>query len=102
MRLVAGHLTCPKCGATKDATTSMIVKSPDPIEKVRNKFSELGVIDDPSKFDTMIHPIDDQVWCGRCGNRGAYYYLMQTRKADEPTTRFYRCTKCGNQWKSSK
>lgn len=102
MRMSNGVLTCPKCGATKEPGASLVVKTPDPVEKVRNKFSDLGVIEDPSKYDFMVHPIDDSQWCGRCGNRGAYYYLMQTRKADEPTTRFYRCTKCGKQWKSAK
>lgn len=33
--------------------------------------------------------------CPRCGNRKAYFRTRQTRRADEPTTVFYTCTKCG-------
>ncbi|MHB8604600.1 MAG: RPA12/RPB9/RPC11 RNA polymerase family protein [Thermoplasmatota archaeon] len=91
---------CPKCGTRSRAKESIIVHG---IEKRRNdKFADIGLIDDPTKLDPAIHPIDDSQRCGRCGNWGAYYYLLQTRRADEPTTRFYRCTKCGKQWKSSK
>src|SRR5688572_1501434 len=32
--------------------------------------------------------------CPRCGNRKAYFRTRQTRKADEPTTVFYTCTRC--------
>ncbi|MBI2077116.1 MAG: hypothetical protein HYT80_01915 [Euryarchaeota archaeon] len=32
--------------------------------------------------------------CPRCGNRRAYFRTRQTRRADEPTTVFYTCTKC--------
>ncbi|MEM2705477.1 MAG: transcription factor S, partial [Thermoplasmata archaeon] len=37
--------------------------------------------------------------CPKCGNRGAYWMLKQTRAADEPETRFYICTKCGYRWR---
>lgn len=34
--------------------------------------------------------------CKECGNKKAYFWTMQTRSADEPETRFYKCTKCSN------
>jgi transcription factor S len=37
--------------------------------------------------------------CKKCGNVMAYYWMMQTRSADEPSTRFYRCTKCNHTWR---
>jgi DNA-directed RNA polymerase subunit M len=37
--------------------------------------------------------------CTKCGNVKAYYWMMQTRGADEPSTRFYRCTKCSHTWR---
>lgn len=37
--------------------------------------------------------------CSKCGNGQAYYWMMQTRSADEPSTRFYRCTKCNFTWR---
>jgi DNA-directed RNA polymerase subunit M len=37
--------------------------------------------------------------CPACGNSTAYWWIVQTRRADEPPTRFYRCTKCGKTWR---
>jgi transcription factor S len=93
---------CPKCGwMEKHAAGEIVVKGMDNERRI-DKFSDLGIIEDPAKFEMQIWPIDDQVYCGKCNNRGAYYYLRQTRKADEPTTAFYRCTKCKNQWKRAR
>ena len=35
----------------------------------------------------------------KCGNNLAYYKEIQIRSADEPTTIFYRCTKCDFEWR---
>jgi DNA-directed RNA polymerase subunit M len=40
-----------------------------------------------------------RVTCPKCGNSTAYWWIVQTRRADEPPTRFYRCTKCGKTWR---
>ena len=37
--------------------------------------------------------------CPKCGNTEAYWWLLQTRGGDEPTTQFYRCTKCSYTWR---
>lgn len=37
--------------------------------------------------------------CEECENDEAYYYLQQTRAADESETRFYICTECENKWR---
>lgn len=102
LRPVPGKgFTCPKCGwQEKPAEGELVIKS---TEKRRiDKMDDLGVIEDPKAFKMQIWPIDDQVFCGRCGNRGAYYYLRQTRRADEPTTAFYECTNCGRKWKHAR
>jgi DNA-directed RNA polymerase subunit M len=41
-----------------------------------------------------------KVMCPRCENMEAYWWMQQTRTADEPPTFFYRCTKCGYSWRS--
>lgn len=37
--------------------------------------------------------------CEKCGNEEAYYWTQQTRGADEPETRFFKCTKCSYTWR---
>lgn len=37
--------------------------------------------------------------CPSCGNGEAYWWMQQTRSADEATTRFLRCTGCGRTWR---
>ena len=39
------------------------------------------------------------IHCSQCGSDEAYYKQVQTRSSDEPMTVFYRCTKCGHQWR---
>ena len=38
--------------------------------------------------------------CPVCGNGKAYFQMIQTRSADEPSSIFYRCqnSKCKHQW----
>lgn len=107
------RMVCPKCN--KKGTCQEVSKNKDPddgtltVETVLSpivykctscgfKFMEnprdIAIFED---LDTM--PIDDQVFCSKCGNKGAYWHLRQTRSADEATTRFYRCTKCKNTWR---
>jgi len=47
-------------------------------------------------------PIADDEKCPKCGNRKAYLYTKQTRAADEPETKFLKCTKCSHQWRDYK
>jgi len=37
--------------------------------------------------------------CPRCGNMRASWWMVQTRRADESPTQFYRCTECGHTWR---
>lgn len=41
-----------------------------------------------------------RILCTKCENMEAYWWMQQTRSADEPPTTFYRCTKCGHSWRS--
>jgi len=35
--------------------------------------------------------------CGKCGEEKVHeWWMEQTRASDEPPTRFYECTECGN------
>lgn len=41
-----------------------------------------------------------KIMCPNCENTEAYWWMQQTRSADEPPTIFYKCTKCGYSWRS--
>ena len=40
-----------------------------------------------------------KIRCEKCGNNIAYFWTQQTRAADEPETRFFRCSKCNFTWR---
>ncbi len=40
-----------------------------------------------------------RIKCEKCDNNTAYYWTQQTRGADEPETRFFKCTKCNHTWR---
>ncbi len=52
------------------------------------------------KGDEAIDLPKTKVMCPRCEHMEAYWWMQQTRSADEPPTMFYRCTKCGHSWRS--
>ncbi len=37
--------------------------------------------------------------CEKCNHKIAYYWTQQTRGADEPETRFFKCQKCNHTWR---
>ena len=37
--------------------------------------------------------------CSKCGHGIAFYWTQQTRAADEPETRFFKCAKCNHTWR---
>ena len=91
MRLVrAGSgLSCPKCGHSSDATLTKTVEKP-------HRPSTFNVLDE-SEAANAQSTIKKE--CEKCGNNKAVWWMLQTRSADEPTTQFYRCTKCGHTWR---
>ena len=52
--------------------------------------------DEFSQDDYVTIKID----CEKCGHTEAVWWMLQTRSADEPTTQFYRCTKCNHTWRN--
>ena len=81
-----GKVVCSNCGAE---FTSGKIK-----EKTKKKEKSISI----AKKETEIHP-KTKAKCPKCGNNEAYYWVVQTRSADEPPTRFYKCTKCKYIWR---
>jgi len=92
---------CPKCGSLLISKNGKLVcPEHGPVEKEvtfkeKSKTKkDVGVM----KEKPEVHP-KTKAQCPKCGNNEAYYWVVQTRAADEPPTRFYKCTKCGHVWR---
>ena len=80
---------CRKCGQTSDLEETLTIKFP------QNERKEVAVFDETdAEFPTT------RVLCPKCQKEvDAYWALQQTRAADEPPTRFYRCKECNHVWR---
>jgi DNA-directed RNA polymerase subunit M len=83
-------LECSSCGYTEKA-------KPEDYKMIEEsaKGEEVPVIEGESPSTLSI----TRVPCPRCGHGEANWWIKQTRGADEPSTRFYRCVKCGKVWR---
>lgn len=79
---------CPRCGHVAGKGTSMEVK-----EKISQEKS-IEVVEKEPEIKPKV-----KAKCPKCGHDEAYFWTMQTRAADEPETQFFKCTKCGHQWR---
>ena len=86
-------LTCPKCNYTeggpkteKQATT----------QETESDFLVLEENEGKDVLPTMEIDCENK----ECDNREAVWWMRQTRSADEPTTQFFRCTKCKTTWRN--
>ncbi len=85
-------LRCRKCGSVKKKNVKDLR-----ITEQKKKVKGVVVLE---KNETML-PVTDKM-CPVCENTRAYYWLQQTRAADEPPTQFFRCTKCKHVWREYK
>jgi len=87
-------LVCPKCGYEESGSSGGYkVKS-----KIKHTPKEKTIVIEGESLETLPR-LKDVVYCPKCGHNEVYYWMMQTRAADEPPTRFYKCVKCGYVWR---
>ncbi|MEM2760937.1 MAG: transcription factor S [Nitrososphaerales archaeon] len=88
-------MICPKCGYTtmQRETAKAEVKSKKRASTEDASIKVLEEEDDVKALPTA------SVECPKCSNKEAVWWMLQTRSADEPTTQFYRCTKCSHTWR---
>ncbi|MFH0949106.1 MAG: transcription factor S [Candidatus Aenigmatarchaeota archaeon] len=73
----------------------------------RGKSKKIAIANHKHKDITVIEdnkpdlPVTEKI-CPKCGHDEAYFWLIQTRSADEPPTQFFRCTKCKHVWREYK
>ncbi|MBS3116710.1 transcription factor S [Candidatus Woesearchaeota archaeon] len=77
------------CGFTKNPEEEI---SPE-IKEIVLQGKKIEVIE-----NTETHP-KIRIKCEKCQNMMAYYWTQQTRGADEPETRFFKCAKCSYTWR---
>lgn len=87
---IDGDLECPKC-KTKQAPGA---DKKDIAVVAKREERNIRVID--GGMPTL--PTTDAE-CPKCKNGTAFWRLVQTRAADEPETRIFRCTKCEHTWR---
>jgi DNA-directed RNA polymerase subunit M len=80
-------LECVSCAYTEKA-------KPEDYELMEER-EEVPVIEEEVPLTLSVARIQ----CPKCGHDEAHWWMRQTRAADEPSTRFYRCTKCGKVWR---
>ena len=95
---------CPKCGSLMFPREGMFKCSRCDFEQessgdnqtflTKTREKEMVVID--SNAPTLPKT---KVECPKCGHNEAFWVIRQTRAADEPETRIYRCTECGHSWR---
>lgn len=83
---------CKKCNKNYSFEQDIVIKN-----KLKKESEEVILI---TKKETEKNLPKTKIICPKCGNEEAYYYVQQTRSADEPPTQFYICTKCGYSWRS--
>src|SRR5919107_2149996 len=62
--------------------------------------SDIRIVDSDQLPDP--HPITDTEVCSKCGTNQARWWIVQTDSADEPSTQFFRCTKCRHTWRTTR
>ena len=85
-------LQCSKCGYTEGQEVKQTKKAEEP--EVEESILAFEGDEGEESLPTI------KIECEKCGHDEAVWWMLQTRSADEPTTQFYRCTKCKNTWRN--
>jgi DNA-directed RNA polymerase subunit M len=84
---------CPKCGYEEEVSVS----SAKLVEKTTlTRKDDKPIVLTKSGEETLPKV---KKTCPKCGYEEAYFWVQQTRAADEPPTRFYKCARCGYVWR---
>ncbi len=103
---------CEKCGSimvpVKKGKSSYI-KCRSCGREMRKEIKNLRIVEEKPKIkgvvviekNTTLLPMTDKE-CPKCEHDRAYWWMQQTRSADEPPTQFFRCEKCKYTWREYK
>jgi len=104
---------CEKCGnilvvVKKRKKSYLYCKHCDKYYPLKQEKISIGQVLNEKKKEVIVFKKGEEyselpktkVICPNCENTEAYWWMQQTRSADEPPTIFYKCTKCGYSWRS--
>jgi len=87
------YLVCPKCSYQRKVDSEETVLQGEEVSK-----KEPIAVIDRKQANLRTMPKTKSI-CPKCGNKGAYWWIVQTRGSDESPTQFFRCTKCSHTWR---
>lgn len=88
-----GVMVCSDCGHTVERDEDLAEQFVSTEEQSTDDVIET---DEAASFEGKPTA---SVTCEQCGNEDAWYTIKQTGSADEPPTRFFKCTECGYRWR---
>ena len=86
-------LVCPKCQYVKQGSNKTNK------QKSQESDSDLLVMEENDIKESKGLESTIKIDCEKCHNQEGVSWACQTRSADEPETKFYRCTKCNHTWR---
>ena len=90
------NVKCQKCGGETplENIKNHFIESEEKFESSKLWMNKLKNTEDKLRKEQKIKKtIIDEV-CPKCGHGQLYYFVRQTRSADEGSTIFYECIKC--------
>jgi DNA-directed RNA polymerase subunit M len=87
------EMVCSSCGATQRKEADLSAR----YESTEEQTFDDVIESDPEAADEGKPTAE--VRCEQCGTEKAWYTIKQTGSADEPPTRFFKCTECGYRWR---
>jgi DNA-directed RNA polymerase subunit M len=88
------YLTCSKCNYQRKVIT---IKA-SVFKHAKHSIPEGILVIDGEAANLHTMPTT-RTECPKCANKDAFWWMVQTRGADESTTQFFRCTQCKYTWR---
>ena len=90
------NVRCQKCGGETplENIKNHYIESEEKFEMSKEWMNKLKNKEDKLRQEQKVKKAIIDETCPKCGYNKLYYYVQQTRSADEGSTVFYECIKC--------